>query len=319
MTQKTIPSEATQLRASSSDLKVSEKEFSLSPYKAGQVVAHPYWGKFVFEVSSMKMAKDVIPALLDHDTAKGAGKINKMELSETVDFSGAFIDNEHSKYIQDMREVGMECSLRFDPQATTITEVPEGGEITIDGFTHEGPMFAFQDSIIKEVSFTMFGHVPDTVTSFSTAPTIKEESAMADSQPNQAELEQSAKLSFDKKIAQFKTMTDDAQFIMDNAGDSVEEFSAKLLVKQGEAKVASDAKIAELQAKLDEKEVNAVAFSKEEGKTEVKEEVPSEFCEYVSFLQKKEGLSKREASLKAAATQPEMHAQFKNDCPLGGK
>jgi len=318
MSQITIPSEATQLRASSSDLKLDEKTFSLSPYKAGQVVSHFYWGKFVFEASSMKMAKDVIPALLDHDTTKGAGKIDSMELSETVDFSGSFIENEHSKYIQDMREVGMECSLRFDPERTVIEEIPEGGEVTVDGFTHEGPLYVFKEAVIKEVSFTLFGHVPDTETSFSTAPTM-EESAMADTQPTTAELEQSAKSSFDAKIAQFKTMTDDAQFIMDNSGDSVEQFSAKLLVKQNEAKAVADAKIAELQSKLDEKEVNAVAFSKEEEKTEVKEKIPTEFCAYVSYLQKKEGLTKREASLKAAATQKDMHAQFKNDCPLGGK
>jgi phage head maturation protease len=304
-----IPSEAYEFR--SSDLKVEEKTFTLTPYKLGQVVEHFYWGKFVFEAASMRMAKGAIPALVDHDTLRGCGKIDAMTIGDDVEFSGKFVENEHSKYVQDMRDVGMECSLRFDPSKTIIEEVLEGSSVEVDGFTHEGPIVVFKEALIKEVSFTLFGHVPDTQTKFKqTAPTVTEESAMADQVPNTAELEQSAIKSVNDKLAQFNAMCDDKSFVMAcfSEGMDLPVFTQKVLEKKNEEIASLSEKITSLESKITElkdKKPEGVQFSAEEPDKPQEDTFLSLRDKYVE-----KGMSITDASIAAFKENPELHAKF---------
>lgn len=323
MSQKTqtIPSEATQLKVSAVDADaIGEETFSLTPYKLGQVVEHWYWGKFVFEVSSMYMRKDVIPALVDHDTLRGAGKINNFN-KEDVSFSGAFIDNDHSKYVKDMKDVGVECSLRFDAGKADIVEVYEGQEVEVDGFTHEGPLFVFKEAPIMEVSFTMFGHVDETQTIFS-KHSVNQEINMADT-PTQAELEQSAKKSVKENLDRMNQLCADKDFVMTcfTEGLSIEEFSSKLLEKQAEEISALKAANSDLENQVQELKSSApegVAFSGDSEDNSA-DEKPTEFRALAIYTAKEDGISIREAYSKVAKENPELYAQFKDEAPVGGK
>lgn len=318
---KTIPSEATQLKVSSVDpSSLQEDTFSLTPYKVGQVVEHYYWGKFVFEVESMYMRKDIIPALVDHDTLRGAGKINKFN-KEDVSFSGDFIENEHSKYVKDMKEVGVECSLRFDASKADIVEVYEGQEIEVDGFTHEGPLFVFKDAPIMEVSFTMFGHVDETQTNFSHS--VNQEIIMAETAPNQAELEQSAAKTVKENLKRMNELCADKDFVMTcfSEGLSIEEFSSKLLEKQSEEIASLKVATSDLENKVSELEngnPEGVSFSGYSDGSKG-DEAPTEFRALAKHIAKEEGLSLRAAYSKVAKEKPELYEKFKNEAPLGGK
>lgn len=318
---KTIPSEATQLKVSAVDPSlVKEDTFSLTPYKLGQVVPHPYWGKFVFEVDSMKMRKDTIPALVDHDTLRGAGKINKFN-KEDVSFSGDFVENEHSKYVKDMKDVGVECSLRFDQYQTEIVEVLEGEAVEVDGFTHEGPLYVFKDASIMEVSFTMFGHIDKTQTIFSHS--VTEEIPMAENAPSQAELEQSATKNVKDKLDRMNQLCADKEFVMScfTEGLSIEDFSSKLLEKQAEEIASLKTAKSELETKVSDLENAApegVQFSGDSDDSK-KDEVPTEFRALAKHIAEKENISLRSAYSKAAVINPESYTQFKQDAPVGGK
>ena len=66
--------------------------FTFNPY-SGQQFPHWFWGKLAFDVSGMKMRKDVIPALKDHDSDKLVGEIDKMSVEgAVVEFGGDFLD-----------------------------------------------------------------------------------------------------------------------------------------------------------------------------------------------------------------------------------
>lgn len=320
MTTQTIPSEATQLKVSAVDPKsIEEENFTLIPYQLGQVVEHYYWGRFVFEASSMKMRKDVIPALVDHDTGKGAGVINEFN-SEDVSFSGHFLNNDNAQYVKDMKDVGMECSLRFDASNTVITEVPEGQSVEVDGFTHEGPLYVFQEASIMEVSFTVFGHVNETQTIFSHS--VKQETPMADNAPNLAELEQSAEKNIKEKLDRMNQLCADKDFVMTcfSQGMGIEEFSSKLLEKQAEEIASLKASNSDLETKVEELKSDApegVQFSASSDKDKV--EVPTEFRALAQHVAKEEGISMRCAYSKVAKENPALFQEFKDNAPLGGK
>lgn len=317
---KTIPSEATELRAGSQTLSVESETFSLTPY-SGQLVEHWYWGQFVFETSSMKMYKDKIPALVDHDTTRGCGVIDEMSIegNEAV-FSGKFVENQNSQYVKDMKEVGMECSLRFDPEKTRIEEVPEGAEVEVNGETFTGPLFVFRDTTIMEVSFTLFGHVPNTETSFVHSSNNQGEETMADTAPTQAELEQSAQNTVTERLSRMNEMCDDASFVMEcfNKGMSIEDFGSELLSKQSEELASLKGKVSDLEAQLEEaKSTDGVAFSA--GESADKEDEPKDFMGKASKLAKDEGIKLHVALSKVAKENPDLYEQFKSEAPVAPK
>jgi hypothetical protein len=309
---KTAPSEASQFRMGSTDVELEEgaSTFSMKPYKKGQVVEHFYWGAFVFETSSMKMRKDNIPALIDHDTAKLSGRIDAMDTSgDHVEFSGEFLDNDNAKYVKDGRGL-METSLRFDLDNTDAEYVVEGAEVEVDGFSHQGPLYVFRNAPIMESSFTLFGHVPDTVTSF-----VKQENNMADA-PNTADV----RASVQSDLSKMSAMCGDANFVLEcfNKGMNIEQFSSELLGKQAEEIKSLTEKNEALELEVSEfkkKEssatsgASAVQFSSSENQAGESEEVEvKDFMGAISKF-KKDGLGHREALVKASREFPELYKQ----------
>jgi hypothetical protein len=299
------PSEAFRFRAGNGSVKELETgTFSLEPYALGQAVDHWYWGRFVFEASSMKMYKEEIPALVDHDTMKGCGRIKSMKKDGKVSMSGEFIDNEHAKYVKSMKGL-MECSLRFNESQTDIEEIKEGNEIEVDGFKHQGPLFVFRNAPIMEVSFTLFGAVPNTSTSFS-----KRETVMAD-----APITKSADVS--AVIEKMSGMCSDAQFVLQcfKKGMGIEEFSANLLGKQNleieqfkKEIEAKDAEILSLKEKLAKPNAgsNPVVFNAPSDKSD---SAPKTYLEAIEKF-KAEGKDQKSAMSLACKNFPELYKVF---------
>jgi len=299
------PSEAFRFRAGNGSVKELEAgSFELEPYQLGQAVKHWYWGAFVFEASSLKMYKDEIPALVDHDTMKGCGRIKAMAKDVKVKMSGEFIDNEHAKYVKSMKGL-MECSLRFNDSQTDVEEIKEGHSVEVDGFTHQGPIVVFRNAPIMEVSFTLFGAVPNTSTSFS-----KREIIMADA-PSQKSADVSA------VIENMSAMCSDAQFVLQcfKKGMGIEEFSANLLGKQNleieqfkKEIEAKDAEISSLKEKLAKPMTgsNPVTFSDHSTHAE---NAPKTYLEAIEKF-KAEGKDQKSAMSLAGKNYPELYKAF---------
>jgi hypothetical protein len=78
--------------------------FTFNPY-SGQQFSHWFWGKLAFDVSGMKMRKDVIPALKDHDSDKLVGEIDAMSVyGAVVEFAGDFLDTEDAKKVKSVKK-----------------------------------------------------------------------------------------------------------------------------------------------------------------------------------------------------------------------
>jgi len=298
-----IPSEAFRFRAGNGSVKsVSETgSFELAPYKLGQLVEHWYWGKFLFEVSSAKMYKDTIPALVDHDTAKGCGKITAMKKDNGLQVTGEFIDNEHAKYVRSMNGL-MECSLRFNESRTDIEEIKEGNKVEVDGVEHEGPLVVFRNAEIMEVSFTLFGAIPNTTTSFNKGFIMADTPKIAD--PSAV-------------IEKMSALCKDASFVLQcfKKGMSVDEFASSLVVKQNleieQFKVElqnKDAEIAELKTKMAKQPtgVAPVAFGAPVAQASAE---PKTYMEAIAKF-KAEGKDQKTAMSMACGQYPELYKSF---------
>jgi hypothetical protein len=268
---KPIPSDACTFRTVSGDTVVSEDKFTLTPYKMGQRVEHPWWGAFMFDVSSMKMGRKVIPVTVDHDTSRGAGYASSMNVSEdgTVSFDGDFVDNEHSKYIKSFKGADvMETSLQFDPSMTEFVYLEEGEFKDVDGVEQEGPLVIFRNAPIIEVAFTLMGAVPNTSTSFSQPLVLPKESAMADDNksPNTADITKSAEDAMQSKFTRMNEMCPDKGLVATcfSKNMSIEDFSQKVIESLTEENTQFKARIAELETQVASavpEGSNGVAFS----------------------------------------------------------
>lgn len=201
----TIPNSACQLRAAPvGEVSVDDASFTLSAYKLGQKVAHPYWGEFVFETSSLKMAKSKIPVTVDHSTSRGCGYATEMKIEDgVVNFPGNFVENEHSEYVKSFKGTDMfQCSLQFDPMVTEFQWIDDNELVEVDGVEHKGPMVVFKNAEVIEVAFTLLPAVPDTSSSFS-QPSFSKEKVMAEDKAKDAE---SRKLGHAESIAKFNRM-----------------------------------------------------------------------------------------------------------------
>lgn len=312
-----LPSEACQLRAMpTGKADVEESKFTLSPYKKGQRVKHPWWGEFMFETSSMRMGRKRIPVTVDHDTSRGAGYATSMSIGEDglVNLDGDFVKNEHADYIKSFKGADvMETSLQFDPMETEFVILDEGEFKEVDGEEVEGPLVIFRNSPIVEVAFTLMGAVPNTQTSFSQQSSIAKESPMADKVPNEAEIQASARTQMQAQFARMNEMCGDKEFVAScfSKGMSIEDFSEKVIEKQNAEIAQFKAQVAQLEADLEAAKAEgqdgvqfsaAAAQGGEPEKLDYKG-IVAKFCA--------EGMKSGEAHIKAAREFPEEYSAFR--------
>jgi hypothetical protein len=255
------PSEACRFQASFED---GEKDnaFSMVAYKAGQVIEHWYWEKLAFELSSMSMRKEKIPALVDHETDHVCGVITAFSKNGQAEFKGHFVDNENADYVKSLRELGQECSLRFDADKAIVEQVPAGMSIVVDGFTIKGPVAVIKQCEIMEVSFTVFGAVPDTKTSFSTSQL--QEKKMAETPTTPADVRASVEKELKAKFSKFTEISGDKNFALEcfSQDMSIEAFSEKLIGKLKTEVSAFQIKVSELEGQLAQAQSEIAEFKK---------------------------------------------------------
>lgn len=240
---KSIPANAKFVRMESQFAEVEAGEgekskFRLTAYK-GQIFSHWYWGQLAFDISGMRMAKDVIPALRDHNSDKIVGAIDSGSFKDAIVFEGEFEDTAHAQEIRATKKLKWESSLAFDMGSAVIEEVGRDATVEVNGQQFKGPGFVVREAAIYEVSFTLFGAAPETEaeTFGQGEKTINVSINRKDSVMTQEEKDQAEKNGRENSVGLFKKMKElcpnDPAFVAEQyeAGVSIEEFTASLNAK----------------------------------------------------------------------------------------
>lgn len=124
---------------------------------------HPFFGTLGVRLSGIKWSKGKIPALLDHDTARRIGFTKKLSITERgLEAEGVLLDNEEAKAVAMDSRSGFPWQASVYLHATKVLEVAEGEEHEVNGYKFTGPGFVFEESELREVTFTVFGADPNT-------------------------------------------------------------------------------------------------------------------------------------------------------------
>ena len=196
--------------------------FSGIAYSGGVVPGFSRFGDIAIDLSTMKLPKKALFALINHDPNQRAGKLNLSVNDGTVYVDGNFIRSESGKQVALEFADGApwEFSVGFSGDIETFdqakTLIVNGHEVTVNGLV--------MNASVREVSFVPAGADPNT-------------SAIAFSYMKKEVVE----MSVDKPI---EDNHDDSQVIID-------ELKAKLSEMQAQIE-AERSKASELQSKLND-------------------------------------------------------------------
>lgn len=153
-------------------------EFVILAY-TGKVIDWGWLGRFVIDLEGMFMAKNKIPALLEHVRDWRVGFIDDCTIDATgFHETGTFLSNEQAQSIRADAGDGFPWQASIGVQAHRIEELKEGESAQVNGQTVEGPIDIWRKASVFETSFCAFGADNDTaaVAMSATAINPQEES-----------------------------------------------------------------------------------------------------------------------------------------------
>ena len=139
------------------DAEQAQVPFGMTLY-TGQAMDHWFHGRIIIDLATLKMYKDEIPALVDHNPSRIAGVIDEAAIDKVVACRGRLYRNtEDGQKVLTLLEnkFPIEASALFYPGR--IVQIPEGESIEVNGQKVDGPAKAFYETRIREGSFTTFG------------------------------------------------------------------------------------------------------------------------------------------------------------------
>lgn len=135
------------------------RRFSGVGYTGKMIEGHYYWGRVMFDLSTMEVPAKM-PILLNHDATQIVGFSDAFDtkLSEGLKLEGVLSSaTECGRNVAALSDEGFpwQMSVRISPKR--IEEVKEGASVVCNGQTVEGPCYVFRDSKLSETSFTPIG------------------------------------------------------------------------------------------------------------------------------------------------------------------
>jgi len=324
-TQKKIDVPSSTSRFAAGNAKFDGERFTLVPF-SGQVFDHFWWGKMTFDAEGIQMRKNVIPAFKDHSSGELVGEIDSIEKKDgRVELSGKFLDTEAAREIKLAERLEWECSLAFDLSTAVIEEVGESAEVEVNGAKFSGPGTVIREAKLHEISFTHFGAVPDTETSFKEGKKIsvsifsEEETMSEDLKKAQDE----AKAEAFGLFSEMSAICEDKTFVAEcyEKKMSIQEFQTALIDKQKSELSKLNDQLVEANKKIDEAKnegVQAADFTPQEGDGNADED-PKSFTEMAHEIAKTEKISIRDAYSRVAKSNPDLYEDHLNNCPLAKK
>ena len=131
------------------------RQFSGVAYSGG-LLSHGYWGQVIFDLSTTQCAEKT-PMLLEHNRDKRIGFTKTVDINNQISIEGILLSNPDAlALIKDADEgFPFQQSVHIDP--ANIRQIAEGVMETINGIEVTGPATVFENSTIREISFTPTG------------------------------------------------------------------------------------------------------------------------------------------------------------------
>lgn len=121
------------------------------------------WHKFIIDLSGMKAAKDVIPALLDHDRSQRLGVIDTVKVDKNGFYvMGKFLSSDLAQGVLADTDEGFPFQASIGVTGTKVLNIAQGNKHKVNGITVEGPIDVWLESEVTETSFVTFGADDDT-------------------------------------------------------------------------------------------------------------------------------------------------------------
>lgn len=139
------------------------RRFSILAY-TGKIIDWGYWGRFIIDLSGMKLAKAKVPALLNHDRRQIVGTIDQ----GSGDDNGFYVAGAFSKITDAAKEVlgladeSFPWQASIGVQAKKIVQLAKDATMQVNGQTVTGPCDVWTESSVFETSFCPFGADDDT-------------------------------------------------------------------------------------------------------------------------------------------------------------
>lgn len=138
------------------------QRFSMVANSGKPITSHPFFGTLGINLDGVRYAKRV-PVLLDHDTTKRIGVAEELRVGpEGLVARGTFLSNDNARtVVSDSRE-GFPWQASVYLRATKVRELRESETALVNGHEMTGPGYVFEDSELREVTFTALGADPNT-------------------------------------------------------------------------------------------------------------------------------------------------------------
>lgn len=139
------------------------RRFSILAY-TGKLIDWGYWGRFIIDLSGMKLAKAKVPALLNHNRDQIVGTIDQ----GAGDNNGFYVAGAFSKITEAAKEVlgladeSFPWQASIGVQARKIVQLAKDATMVVNGQTVSGPCDVWTESSVFETSFCPFGADDDT-------------------------------------------------------------------------------------------------------------------------------------------------------------
>ena len=139
------------------------RRFSILAY-TGKLIDWGYWGRFIIDLSGMKLAKAKVPALLNHNRGQIVGTIDQ----GSGDDNGFYVAGAFSKITDAAKEVlgladeSFPWQASVGVQAKKIVQLAKDATMQVNGQTVTGPCDVWTESSVFETSFCPFGADDDT-------------------------------------------------------------------------------------------------------------------------------------------------------------
>lgn len=228
------------------------RKFAGVAYSGGVIQNHYYWGDVIFELSSISLSQQKLPALVEHVRLLRCGYSTELTSSNAdgLIVNGILLSNDEGSKVAKDSDEGFPWQMSVHIEPSVVMEVMSGTSVEVNGRQVAGPITVFKNSKIIEVSFTATGWDSDTSAT-----------AMNRSGNNPPTLSGDPPMTPEEKAAQDKLAADNATLTAQLAqfSKATREANVKLLFADtGREYKSDDADVAELTA-MDDVAFNATA------------------------------------------------------------
>lgn len=136
--------------------------FTMVANSGKPIEGHAFFGTLGINLSGVRWAKKV-PVLLDHSTSHRIGVTEDIRVSEEgLVARGTFLSNDLARSVVSDSKQGFPWQASVYLKANKVRELREDETYLVNGHEMAGPGYIFEESELREVTFTALGADPNT-------------------------------------------------------------------------------------------------------------------------------------------------------------